>query len=144
MPEGLKSQKARSREQETICKAGHLLQLPSCSLVLWSVWLGEVVSGELLMGSVSERDGHPLDILCASSRDASSSGRETHFLLLPSHTRNTAWRMLVLKWYDYQSLVFEVFYSINNKMVLAFPQHFWNVGVQLSMWSCGLSYLKSF
>lgn len=61
--------------------SGHLLLLLSCALLLWSVWLGDVGSGESLVGSVS---GPPPGVLSPSSRDASSSGRETHLRLLPS------------------------------------------------------------
>lgn len=63
---------------------GHLLLVLSCALLLWSVWLGDVRSDESSMGSVSERAGPLPGVLASSSRDTSSSGRETHLRLLPN------------------------------------------------------------
>lgn len=65
--------------------AGHLLLLLSCALLLWSVWLGDVGSGASPAGSASKCGGPSPGVLSPpSSRDASSSGRDTHLRLLPS------------------------------------------------------------
>lgn len=72
--------------------AGHLLLLLSCALLLWSVWLGDVGSGGSLVGS-----GPPPGVLSPSSRETSSSGRETHLRLLPSDDctpKTELWRVL--------------------------------------------------
>lgn len=53
----------------------HLLLPLSCALLLWSVWSGDAGSTESPPGSAS--------VLLPPSRDASSSGRETHLRLLP-------------------------------------------------------------
>lgn len=71
--------KVASEEAQKQKGAGHLLLL-SCALLLWSVRLGDVGSAESPLGSVSERTS----ALLPPSRDASSSGRETHLRLLPS------------------------------------------------------------
>lgn len=53
----------------------HLLLPLSCALLLWSVWSGDAGSTESPPGSAS--------VLLPPSREASSSGRETHLRLLP-------------------------------------------------------------